>query len=101
MASYAIHPPVHLVVHRDEPLRTVEAAATFLERYLDDHLAESADADTAFLLAQLRGASRPDAAEAAGVAFRQWAAARGLLIEPEEARARPGTDETGAKPASP
>lgn len=101
MASYAIHPPIHLTAHRDEPIRTVEAAATFLERHIEDNAEEARDPETALLLAELRGASRPAAAEAAGVAFRSWAAAHGLLVEPEEAQAAPGMDETGTKVASP
>jgi hypothetical protein len=80
MAELAIHPPVHVSTHPDEPIRTLDAAAKFVQRHVDD----ATDSDVALLLAELRGASTPAHADLAGAAFRQWAEGRGLLLLPPE-----------------
>ncbi len=78
MGELAIHPPVHVVTHPDEPIRSLEAAARFVERH------GKGDPAAAVLLNQLRAATTVDAADAAGMAFRAWAKTRGLLLVPPE-----------------
>jgi len=34
MAERAIHPPIHLVTHLDEPIRSLEAAAKVIRRHV-------------------------------------------------------------------
>jgi hypothetical protein len=80
MAEFAIHPPVHLVIHPDEPIRSLEAAATVVRRHSGEHL----DASTSNLLQRIERASTPEQADDAGRAFRAWAGARGLLLVPPE-----------------
>jgi hypothetical protein len=68
MAEHAIHPPIHLVTHTDEPIRSLEAAAKVIRRQLH----------------QIKSAATLEGAEAAGNAFRAWAEAEGLLLVPPE-----------------
>ena len=65
MAEHAIHPPIHLVMHPDEPIRSLEAAAETVLR-------------------QIKSAKTLEQADAAGKAFRAWAEAEGLLLVPPE-----------------
>jgi hypothetical protein len=83
MAEFAIHPPVHLVTHPDEPIRSLEAAAKVVRRHAGTH----PDPKTDSLLRRLEVASSPEEAETAGNAFRTWAEAHGLLLIPPEDRA--------------
>lgn len=80
MGELAIHPPVHVSTHPDEPIRTLDAAEKFVVR----HVKDSNDSEVALLLAELRGASSPEQADRAGAAFRRWAEGRGLLLLPPE-----------------
>lgn len=80
MAEFAIHPPVHLTVHPDEPIRSLEDAATVVRDHGGDHL----DERTTSLLYRIECASTPEEADEAGNAFRAWAATRGLLLVPPE-----------------
>ncbi|TMJ88867.1 MAG: hypothetical protein E6G76_09495 [Alphaproteobacteria bacterium] len=80
MAEHAIHPPIHLVTHPDEPIRSLEAAAKVIRR----HAGELPRPQRAGLLQQLKHASTLQEAEAAGNAFRAWAEAQGLLLVPPE-----------------
>jgi hypothetical protein len=80
MAEFAIHPPVHLVVHPDEPIRSLEAAAQVVRSHAGDRL----DGRTTGLLHRIERASTPEEADQAGRAFRAWAEARGLLLVPPE-----------------
>jgi len=84
MAEHAIHPPIHLVIHPDEPIRSLEAAAKVTRRHAGDHLDRKAQE----LLHRIKGALTPEAADAAGKAFRAWAEAEGLLLVPPEDDAR-------------
>jgi hypothetical protein len=83
MGELAIHPPVHVSTHPDEPIRTLDAATKFVLRHVQD----TNDSQVALLLAELRGASTPEHADRASVAFRRWAEGRGLLLVPPEDRA--------------
>jgi hypothetical protein len=80
MAEHAIHPPIHLVTHSDEPIRSLEAAAKVIRRHAGDHLDRKAEN----VLRQIKGATTLEQAEAAGKAFRAWAEAEGLLLVPPE-----------------
>ena len=80
MAPLAIHPPVHLVIHPDEPVRSLEAAAKVVRR----HAGETMDRNTEGVLRRLETAATPDQADEAGRAFRAWAEAHGLLLVPPE-----------------
>jgi hypothetical protein len=80
MAELAIHPPVHVSTHPDEPIRTLVAAEKFVLR----HAGDSNESEVALLLAELRGASTLEHADRAGTAFRRWAEGRGLLLLPPE-----------------
>jgi len=84
MAEHAIHPPIHLAIHPDEPIRSLEAAAKVTRRHAGDHLDRKAQE----LLHRIKGALTPEAADAAGKAFRAWAEAEGLLLVPPEDDAR-------------
>jgi hypothetical protein len=42
MAEHAIHPPIHLVTHPDEPIRSLEAAAKVIRRHAGDYLDRNA-----------------------------------------------------------
>jgi len=80
MAEHAIHPPIHLVIHPDEPIRSLEAAAKVIRRHAGDHLDRKAQE----LLHWIKGASTLEEADAVGKAFRAWAEAEGLLLVPPE-----------------
>jgi hypothetical protein len=71
MAEHAIHPPIHLVTHPDEPIRSLEAAAKVIHRHAGDHL----DRNAQDLLQQIKRASTLQEADAVGTAFRAWAEA--------------------------
>jgi hypothetical protein len=79
-AGLAIHPPVHLVVHPDEPIRTLDDAIKVVERHAPD--LSAADAQT--LLRRLGDAATSEQVEAAGQLFRDWARRTGLLLVPPE-----------------
>jgi hypothetical protein len=84
MAEHAIHPPIHLVIHPDEPIRLLEAAAKVIRHHAGDHLDRKAQE----LLHRIKGALTLEEADAAGKAFRAWAEAEGLLLVPPEDDAR-------------
>jgi hypothetical protein len=75
----AIHPPVHLTIHPDEPIRTVDDAVKIVERHGDlrDPIATA-------LVLELTRARTQDQVEAAGNVFRDWARDKGLLLVPPE-----------------
>jgi hypothetical protein len=85
MAEHAIHPPIHLVTHPDEPIRSLEAAAKVIRRHVGDKLDRKAEQ----MLQQIKSATTLEQAEAAGKAFRAWAEAEGLLLVPPEDGKRP------------
>jgi hypothetical protein len=78
--EFAIHPPVHLVIHPDEPIRSLEAAAEVVRRHGGDHLDERSTG----LLYRIERASTPEEIEDAGKAFRAWAEEHALLLVPPE-----------------
>ena len=80
MAEHAIHPPIHLIIHPDEPIRSLEAAAKVIRRHAGDHLDRGAEE----LLHRVKGVLTPEEADAAGKAFRAWAEAERLLLVPPE-----------------
>jgi hypothetical protein len=80
MAEHAVYPPIHLVTHPDEPIRSLEAAAKVIRRHAGDHLDRSAEN----VLRQIKDASTLEQADAAGKAFRAWAEDEGLLLVPPE-----------------
>jgi hypothetical protein len=80
MAEHAIHPPIHRVMHPEEPIRSLEAAAKVIRRHAGEHLDRNAET----LLRQIKSAKTLEQAEAAGKAFRAWAEAEGLLLVPPE-----------------
>jgi len=80
MAEHAIHPPIHLVTHPDEPIRSLEAAAKVIRR----HAGGQRDRRAEHVLHQIKSAGTLEEAEAAGNAFRAWAEAEGLLLVPPE-----------------
>jgi hypothetical protein len=82
MASIAIHPPVHLTIHPDEPIRTVEDAVKVITR----HASDPDSRDTQKLLHELNNARTPEQANRVATAFRNWAKAEGLLLVPPEDR---------------
>lgn len=83
MASgIAIHPPVHLTIHPDEPIRTVDDAVKVIER----HARDPDSAETKALLLELTRAKTQADVEKAGNIFRQWARTEGLLLVPPEDR---------------
>ena len=86
MAEHAIHPPIHLVIHPDEPVRSLEAAAKVVRR----HAASHPDRKAEDLLHRIETALTTAQAEAAGKAFRDWAEAEGLLLVPPEDHQRHG-----------
>jgi hypothetical protein len=81
-AGLAIHPPVHLVIHPDEPIRTLDDAIKVVERHADRSAPQ-----VQHLLRQLSGAKTIEEVEAAGRLFRDWARHAGLLLVPPEDRA--------------
>jgi hypothetical protein len=80
MAGFAFHPPVHLVIHPDEPIRSVDDAVKVIERHARDP--ESPQAQAAML--GLTRAGSPEELEAAANVFREWARSEGLLLVPPE-----------------
>src|SRR5262249_8045136 len=80
MAEHAIHPPIHLVMHRDEPIRSLEAAAKVVRRHAGEHPDRNAQA----LPDRIEAAVTTEQTDAAGKAFRGWAQAHGLLLVPPE-----------------
>ena len=78
MPELAIHPPVHLTLHPDEPIRSVEAAIKVIER----HLETQPDPPSIELVARLRAIDTPDRSAEASLAFARWARERGLLLSP-------------------
>ncbi len=80
MAEHAIHPPIHLVMHPDEPIRSLEAAAKVVRRHAGEH----PDRNAQVLLNRIEAASTSEQADDAGKAFRAWAQAHGLLLVPPE-----------------
>ena len=71
MPEHAIHPPIHLVTHPDEPIRSLEAAAKVIRPAI-------------MSMHRIKRASTLQEDEAAGKAFRAWAEAQGLLLVPPE-----------------
>src|SRR5262249_19163538 len=65
MAEHAIHPPIHLVTHPDEPIRSLEAAAKVIRR----HAGGQRDRRAEHVLHQIKSAGTLEEAEAAGNAF--------------------------------
>jgi hypothetical protein len=82
MASIAIHPPLHLTIHPDEPIRTVEDAVKVVTR----HARDPESRETQKLLHALNNARTPEQADRVANAFRNWARAEGLLLVPPEDR---------------
>jgi hypothetical protein len=82
MASLAIHPPVHLTIHPDEPIRTVEDAIKIVQRHAPDRQSR----ETQRLVAALSHAQSQEQADRVAVSFRSWAQAEGLLLVPPEDR---------------
>jgi hypothetical protein len=80
MAELAIHPPVHLTMHPDEPIRSLEAALRVVRR----HAGDRPDKRTEGLIFRLEAAATPEQADEAGKAFRAWAEAQGILLIPPE-----------------
>ena len=80
MPDLAIHPPIHVVTHPDEPIRSVEAAAKFVRRHMEGRL----DAQAEALARELETASTPEEADRAGRRFAAWTQASGLLLVPPE-----------------
>jgi hypothetical protein len=80
MAEFAIHPPVHLRIHPDEPIRSLDAALKVVQR----HAGPQPDRVTEGLLRRLETVSSPEEADAAGRAFRAWAGDHQLLLVPPE-----------------
>jgi hypothetical protein len=79
VSGHAFHPPVHLVLHPQEPIRTLEDAAKVIERHGHERWR-----NVDVLLGRLRGARGEAEIEAAGAAFRRWAEDEGLLLVPPE-----------------
>lgn len=82
MAGIAIHPPVHLTIHPDEPIRTVDDAVKVVERHGDLR-----DPTVQALLLELTRARTQNEVETAGDVFREWARTKGLLLVPPEDQA--------------
>jgi len=57
MAEHAIHPPIHLVTHPDELIRSLEAAAKVIRRHAGDQLDRKAE----HVLHQIKSAATPPA----------------------------------------
>jgi hypothetical protein len=75
----ALHPPVHLTIHPDEPIRSVDDAVKVVERHGDLR-----DPSAQAVVLELTRARSQDEVEAAGNVFREWARSRGLLLVPPE-----------------
>jgi len=82
MPETALTEPVHLKAHPDEPIRSLDAAAKVIHR----HAGERLDANAKAVLRRMADASNARAIAEASEAFRAWAKAEGLLLEPPEDR---------------
>src|SRR5262249_44047609 len=80
MPQCAIHPPIHLVTHSDEPIRSLEAAAKVIRRHAGDHLDHKAED----VLRQIKRATNAGTGRCGRQAFRAWAEGEGLLLVPPE-----------------
>jgi len=80
MAEKALDQPVHLKIHPDEPVRSLDAAAKIVHR----HTSGRVDAKAQAVLRAIADASSPRGVAAASGAFRRWAHAEGLLLVPPE-----------------
>jgi hypothetical protein len=80
MSGFAIDPPVHLRLHPDVAIRSLDEAAAVVRGYARDGL----DFKTESVLHRLEGASTLDEAKEAANAFRAWAESEGVLLIPPE-----------------
>jgi hypothetical protein len=80
MTGLAFHPPVHLVIHPDEPIRSVDDAVKVIERHARDPKSPRAQA----VMLKLTRAGSSEEIEAAANVFREWAKSEGLLLIPPE-----------------
>ena len=80
MAEKALDQPVHLKIHPDEPVRSLDAAAKIIHRHTAGRIDEKAQA----VLRAIADASSPRGVAAASGAFRRWAKDEGLLLVPPE-----------------
>jgi hypothetical protein len=80
MAEKALDQPVHLKLHPDEPVRSLDAAAKVIHRHTAGRVDEKAQA----VLRAIADASSPRGVAAASGAFRRWARDEGLLLVPPE-----------------
>ena len=69
MAEKALDQPVHLNIHPDEPVRSLDAAAKIIRRHTAGRIDEKARA----VLGAIADASSPRGISAASGAFRRWA----------------------------
>jgi hypothetical protein len=86
MASLAIHPPVHLTLHPDEPIRTIDDAIKVVLR----HARDPENRGTQRLIAALNHAHSQEQADRVAILFRNWARAENLLLVPPEDRRNVG-----------
>ena len=86
MASLAIHPPVHLTLHPDEPIRTVDDALKVVLR----HARDPESRETQRLVGALNHVQSQEQADRVAVQFRNWAQAEDLLLVPPEDRRNVG-----------
>jgi hypothetical protein len=82
MPETALDEPIHLNIHPDEPIRSLDAAAKVIHRHAGDRL--DARARARAVLRRMADASTPAAVAGAAHAFREWARAEGLLLVPPE-----------------
>ncbi|HEX2653326.1 MAG TPA: hypothetical protein VHN11_06720 [Xanthobacteraceae bacterium] len=80
MPETALNEPIHLRLHPDEPIRSLDAAAKVIHRHSEGRL----DPESQEVLRMLADASTPEAIARAGSAFKEWARHRGLLLVPPE-----------------
>jgi len=80
MSGVAFHPPIHLTIHPDEPIRTIDDAVKVVER----HAKDPNSPQVKMLLLELTRAGTPQQVEMAGHVFREWARREGLLLVPPE-----------------
>src|SRR5438093_10319834 len=73
MAEHAIHPPIHLVTHTDEPIRSLEAAAKVIRR----HAGDQRDRRAEHVLHQIKSAATLEEADAEGLTAGSWKARLG------------------------
>src|SRR5258707_7698253 len=93
MAEHAIHPPIHLVTHPDEPIRSLEAAAKVIRRHAGDQLDRKAE----HVLHQIKSAAALEQAEAAGKTFRAWADRKACCWSPRKMASTPSLIASGAR----